>query len=110
MSTQRPFMMYETAPARWLQSIQFWWPVCRAEGIGEKQAQAARSRSIPVHPISRSLTESNSQPGVETGIGQEKSRPVAAFSFQIHNLQKIVGGVDGTRTRDPRRDRPVLTN
>jgi hypothetical protein len=23
-------------------------------------------------------------------------------------LQEIVGGVDGTRTRDPRRDRPVF--
>ena len=80
----------------------------RAEKSRRKQAPAARSRSVPSHSTSRSLTESNSQPGVETGVSQEKSRPVAAFSFQVNNLQKIVGGVDGARTRDPRRDRPVF--
>ena len=75
---------------------------------GLTKLHGAFLRSNAFHSTSRGLTESTSQPGVETGIEQEKSRPVAAFSFKINNLQKIVGGVDGTRTRDPRRDRPVF--
>jgi hypothetical protein len=37
-------------------------------------------------------------------------RPCAAtmFSFFFNGLGAVNGGVDGTRTRDPRRDRPVF--
>jgi hypothetical protein len=38
---------------------------------------------------------------------QKKTIMLWLFALQINRL-KIDGGADGTRTRDPRRDRPVF--
>ncbi len=47
------------------------------------------------------------QPSVPTGVptDQRKEKRVATKLLQPVDF---IGGVDGTRTRDPRRDRPVF--
>jgi len=55
--------------------------------------------------IQQAADTANAQLKFKCSHGVNKEKRVAAFLLQPVDF---IGGVDGTRTRDPRRDRPVF--
>ena len=43
-----------------------------------------------------------------TLINERLTIQLQAVEMDINSVKRCAGGVDGTRTRDPRRDRPVF--
>jgi hypothetical protein len=74
------------------------------DGVGRKANLTTRSH-VPARPIHCGGSNRASRHGTHHGK-QERKKPLRIIDLQ--RLHPFDGGVDGTRTRDPRRDRPVF--